>query len=175
MKVLAGGELRHGAPYLDFVADPTTGRDVVGGAVRYATMNPSIATAVIGMAGTDELARNVIAVEGVDDTCLSQFVKWTREVAEMDRGACTRCGACIAVCPEHIEIPKVMRIYDQMRFFGMEGTARYKYATMNVNASACVKCHRCREVCPEDFDIEAVLDAAHEALAQQTHVFTGGG
>jgi predicted aldo/keto reductase-like oxidoreductase len=167
MKVLAGGELRHGASRLDFVADPEMGRDVVGGAIRYATMHPDITTAVVGMASTDELVRNVMAVEGVDDMHLPQFVDWTHRVAEIDHGACTRCGACVGVCPEGIEIPKVFRLYDQLRFFGMDGAVHYKYATMKINASDCSGCQRCQEVCPEEFDIEGSLDAAHMALASQ--------
>jgi predicted aldo/keto reductase-like oxidoreductase len=167
MKVLAGAELRHGAPNLDFVADPAIGRDVVGGAVRYATMHPDIAVAVVGMRSTDELLRNVMAVEGVNDTYFSQFVEWTRKVAEINRQECTRCGACVGECPEGIEIPKIFRLYDQMRFFGMMGVAQHKYASMEVDASACLRCRRCQEVCPEEFDIGTSLDAAHMALARR--------
>lgn len=167
MKVLAGGELRHGAPSLDFIADPVTGRDVVGGAIRYVTMHPDIATAVVGMASTDELVRNVIALEEVDDTQFPLFDEWTRRIAEIDRGECTRCGACVGVCPEGIEIPKVMRLHDQQRFFGMNGVARYKYSNMKINASACVRCRKCQDVCPENFDIGVSLDSAHRTLVQR--------
>lgn len=164
MKVLAGGELHHGAPSLDFVADPTLGRDVIGGAVRYATMHPHIGTAVVGMSNPNELKRNVLAVEGVDDAQISQFNEWTHKVTEIDRRECTRCGACVEECPQGIVIPKVMRLYDQMRFFGMHGVARHLYAKLEVNASACTGCRRCQEVCPEDFDIIASLGAAHREL-----------
>jgi len=167
MKVLAGGELRHGAPGLHFVANPSTGRDVVGGAVRYATLHPDIATAVVGMASTDELVRNVMAVDGVDDTQLSQFLEWTDRVGELGRGECSRCGACAGVCPEGIEIPKIFRLHDQLRFFRMDGVAHYKYSTMETNGSACARCGRCQEVCPEGFDIVASLESAHRALAPQ--------
>jgi hypothetical protein len=165
MKVLAGGELRHGAPGLDFVADSEAGRDVVGGAVRYPTMHPDIATAVVGMASPEELARNVMAVDGVDDTQFSCFCEWTRKSQELGHGECTRCGACLDACPESIEIPKIFRLYDQMRFLKMDGVARYKYRMMEVDASACLRCRKCQEVCPENFDIGASLDAAHRTLA----------
>jgi predicted aldo/keto reductase-like oxidoreductase len=165
MKVLAAGELRHGANQLGFVAEAAAGRDVVGGAVRYATMNPNICTAVVGMRSTDELVSNVFAVDGVDDDQGSQFDEWTQRIEEINQGECTRCGECVDVCPEGIEIPKVMRLHDQKRFFGMNGVARYNYSAMEINASACTRCRKCTDVCPENFDIGMSLDAAHAALS----------
>jgi hypothetical protein len=165
MKVLAAGELRHGAGRLSFVGDALAGRNVVGGAVRYATMNPDISTAVVGMRSTDELVSNVLAVEGVDDTQTFEFDQWTKRIKEIDRGECTRCGLCLDVCPEGIRIPKVMRLYDQKRFFGMDGVARHNYSAMEIDASACTRCRKCQDACPEDFDIGKSLDAAHVVLA----------
>ncbi len=170
MKVLAGGELRHGASGLDFLVNTTD--DVVGGAIRYIAMHPDIATAVVGMASTEELVRNVMAVEDVDDSYLPKFIEWTQKVAEIDRGECSRCGVCLEVCPETIEIPKVMRLYDQQRFFGMDAVARYKYGAMAINASTCTRCRRCEEVCPAEFDIVASLEAAHTALSHQKREFS---
>jgi uncharacterized protein len=95
-----------------------------------------------------------------------RFFDWSQKVEAASRGDCTRCGACLDVCPERIEIPKVMRLHDQMRFFGMSGVARYKYSLMDVNAAACSECRKCQEVCPEDFDIAAHLRAADRALSR---------
>lgn len=167
MKVLAAGELRHGATRLGFVTDAETGRDVVGGAIRYATMHPDIGVAVVGMRSTDELVSNVLSVKGVNDTMLDCFGDWTNKVAALGRGDCTRCGACLDQCPSDIEIPKVMRLYDQMRFFGMNGVAQHKYRGMEINASACTRCRKCQELCPEDFDIGMSLDAAHAMLTNR--------
>lgn len=165
MKVLAGGELPH-ASKLAFASDPGTGRNAVGGAVRYATMHPDIGTAVVGMANVREVMANVLAVEGVDDQQLPEFLHWTKLAEQMNKGECTRCGACLGVCPEGIEIPKILRLHDQQRFFGMERFARQKYSMLDIDASACTRCRKCQEVCPEGFDIGISLDSAHSALTQ---------
>jgi predicted aldo/keto reductase-like oxidoreductase len=165
MKVLAGGELRHGAPGLGFVADASRGRDTVGGAVRYAALHRDIGTSVVGMATSDELWQNVDAVEGVTDDDMQTFSAWTDRVRALDAGPCTRCGQCLDVCPEGIEIPKVFRSHDQARFFGMAGVARYRYSALTVKADACTECRRCQAVCPEPFDIAVNLAQAHAALA----------
>jgi predicted aldo/keto reductase-like oxidoreductase len=95
---------------------------------------------------------------------LQEFQHWTRRVEELDRRDCTRCGACLGMCPEGIEIPKVMRLYDQLRFFGMDAVARYKYSLMPTNGSSCTNCGRCEEVCPEPIAVAELVREAHEAL-----------
>ena len=166
MKVLAGGELRHGAPNLGFVADASRGRDTVGGAVRYATLLPDIGVAVVGMSGSEEVWQNVAAVEDVDDGHLETFETWTARARALAAGPCTRCGACVAACPEGIEIPKIFRQHDQMRHFGMEGVAQFRYSELETRADACTECRRCQALCPEPFDIARALSAAHADLGR---------
>lgn len=165
MKVLAGGELRHGAPGLSFLADRDAGRDVVGGAIRVIAMRPDIATAIVGMSSLGELESNVAAVSGAGDD-LPQSSKWMHQVEGLARSECTRCGKCLSVCPEGIEIPKVFRLFDQARRFGMHGVARFKYGLMATDASACRECRSCQGACPESFDIASLLRDAHLHLAQ---------
>ena len=165
MKVLAGGELRHGAPNLGFTTNSAVDRNEIGGAVRYATMHPDIATAVVGMASTEELIYNTMAVEGVDDSYQEQFWEWSHRAQEIAQGECLRCGACLEACPKGIEIPKIFRLYDQLRFFGMETAARFKYAALETNGSDCDMCKTCQEVCPVNFDIGEALSHAHTALS----------
>jgi predicted aldo/keto reductase-like oxidoreductase len=165
MKALAGGEMRHGVPALRFTAESASGRDEIGGAIRFAAMNPDIATTVVGMSTTEQLLRNVQAVEGVNDCQRDLHDEWARRIERLVEGPCTRCGKCLNVCPEGIEIPKVFRLFDQQRYFGMDGVARFKYRDMDVDAGRCSHCGKCQEVCPEPFDIAAALAAAHAALA----------
>jgi len=168
MKVLAGGELRFGAPRLGILSGTEDVKSSIVSAVRYAAMHPHIATAVVGMATTEELLQNVKAVEGVNDEMLPQFLKWTGTVADMGMGECTRCGACVGKCPEGINIPKVFRLYDQHRFFGMDVVARYRYSELQPNASHCTECQKCQEVCPEKLDIATSLETAHALLQPPT-------
>jgi len=175
MKVLAGGELRFGAPRLGFLGQGEPVEASIRGAVRYATLHPHVATAVVGMATSEELMRNVEAVEGVNDEMLPEFDRWTGTVADMDRGECTRCGACLDKCPEGINIPKVFRLYDQQRFFGMDTVARYRYSELDRNAAHCSECRKCQEVCPEGFDIAKSLATAHTSLQEVVQTDAGVG
>ena len=164
MKVLAGGELTHGSPALAFAADNRCGRTTIGGAVRYAILHPGVSTAVVGMRNTNELLEDALAVADIADGDRKTFEAWSGYADQLGAGECTRCGACLPVCPEGIEIPKVFRLFDQARFFGMEGLARNKYALLEVRASECTACGDCLPVCPEGFDIARSLRTAHASL-----------
>ncbi|MCP4611302.1 MAG: hypothetical protein GY845_21535, partial [Planctomycetes bacterium] len=118
MKVLAGGELRHGASQLLFLADDSVGRNVTGGAIRWAAMHPGVSTAVVGMSSTEELVSNFNAVMDLTGEDESLAKKWVKRVEEISTSDCIRCGSCQGICPQGIEIPKVMRLYDQLICLG---------------------------------------------------------
>jgi uncharacterized protein len=170
MKVLAGGELRHGAERLKFLSDAQKRRDTVGGAVRYIAMNPSVTTAVVGMESSEQLFKNVMAIQGVDDSQLDEFEEWTHLVSEFDGSDCTRCGTCLGTCPQAIEIPKILRMYHQLRYYGMTHAARWKYKESGTKASLCDGCGICQTVCPKSFDIPEALKIAHVALSDSTPI-----
>ncbi|MCP4702970.1 MAG: hypothetical protein GY865_00040, partial [candidate division Zixibacteria bacterium] len=95
--------------------------------------------------------------------------KWVKRVEEISTSDCIRCGSCQGICPQGIEIPKVMRLYDQLICLGMSDVARHKYRLLEVNASSCDNCNECMSVCPEQFNIGAKLSEAHCILG--TDVF----
>ncbi len=168
MKALAAGELRHGARALEFTVDHENVLDVPGGALRYACLHPAVGVVVVGMHTTDQLARNVVAVRGVGNGLPDVFDEWTARVATITQGqTCARCNRCRHACPQEINIPKVFRLFDQRRVFGMDGVPLASYRELQPDASRCDNCGRCIGVCPEHVDIPEQLAEAHRALSAE--------
>jgi uncharacterized protein len=164
MKILAGGELKHGAPVLTRRLGLPSPADIIPASIRYAARLPGLSCAVVGFSNVAELDQAVAAVaEIAPDGDLAEAM--ARGVRAANSGECTRCGACLDVCPEDINVPKVFRLYDQFRHLGIHGVARHKYALLDIDARACTGCQECQRVCPEDFDIAALLTEAHRTLA----------
>ncbi|MEO5377262.1 MAG: diguanylate cyclase [Magnetococcus sp. DMHC-6] len=86
-----------------------------------------------------------------------------------------RCGECTqcAPCPEHIDIPEIMRLLHLARCLNMVEYARYRYAQMSVQdhwvpgaqANSCDGCNSCLPRCPQGLIIPALLGLAHECLS----------
>lgn len=164
MKVLAGGGMRHGAPGFRPVSDTSLVCNDITCCVRYAVMHTGIDIAVVGISGTEGLIQNWNAVRDLSEKDQETCENWTNRVAQIDLGECTRCGSCLDCCPQKIEIPKIMRLFDQQRFFGMDGMARYKYSQIEVRASACEACGKCDGICPEGLNIPEMLKQAHKSF-----------
>ncbi len=68
-------------------------------------------------------------------------------------GFCTRCGYCMP-CPQEIDIPAVMNLVAEDRFWGFTESARQRYQKIDgPKADACVACRKCEERCTQSLKI----------------------
>lgn len=72
---------------------------------------------------------------------------------------CTACHYCVAHCPQQLDIPRLLGLYNEHRF-----TGGGFLAPMSVDAlpedrrpNACVNCGSCAAVCPQQLDIPGAL------------------
>jgi|GEM_PF-195806 len=167
MKVLAGGELRWGAPSLSrlYEEDGAGREQTIAAALRYVVGIPEIATSVVGMSSADELNRNLVALRDLPDWTTAEVKRAANIVDAIDEAPCTRCGKCAGECPEAIDIPAVFRLYSQHRYFGMTAAASRRYAALDIRADRCSMCARCEEKCPEEFNVSALLRESHHRLS----------
>jgi predicted aldo/keto reductase-like oxidoreductase len=105
-------------------------------------------------------------VENVDSATKSGINKLTEielETIKIARGAyeglalipCTRCGYCIP-CPESIDIPRVLTIYNDSIMYDKHEHAKFDYNNFvpeNNRANLCVACTECEEKCPQGIPI----------------------
>ena len=72
---------------------------------------------------------------------------------------CSHCGKCNDVCPQKIDINKMISIYNDGEMFGDLNFPEMHYNIHNRanNASSCIKCGSCQMVCPENVEIIDLL------------------
>jgi len=143
-------------------------------AIRFVLSNPNVSIALSGMSATEHVVENVAVAS--DTTPLSPEDKAAidrqleRLVAMTDL-FCTGCGYC-KPCPEAVDIPRVFKLYNEARVYGLWDHSRAKYARWRENmkedalqGDACVECGECLEKCPQKIEIPTQLREAHAALA----------
>ena len=87
------------------------------------------------------------------------------EITANRQGFCTGCKYCLP-CPQEIDIPRVMGIIAQDRFWGFTEHARARYADLKTpRADACAACGQCVEKCTQHLPIIEEMAYAAEAYS----------
>lgn len=133
-------------------------------AFRFLQSIPSVAVTLSGMSNEEQLAENIRTFE--TDAPLNEPEMGTLlGIAErMIKGIalpCTACRYCTAHCPQGLDIPSLLELYNEHCFTG--GGFIAPMALMAVpedrRPAACRACRKCEAVCPQRIRIsEAMAD-----------------
>lgn len=142
---------------------------------RFCLTTPGVTTCTVGGAHPDQLDLHLaIADMGPERTAEEQrlldgLAARTRRV--VGNTYCTECYECLP-CPEHIDIPEILRFRNLAIGLDMTDYGNYRYNMFGnadhwqpaVNSTACTKCGDCLPRCPEKLDIPALLFETHDML-----------
>jgi predicted aldo/keto reductase-like oxidoreductase len=72
---------------------------------------------------------------------------------------CTSCRYCTEYCPQELDIPKLLSLYNEQVFSGGGFIVSMNLNSMpeNKRPSACVSCGACQAVCPQGIKIPEIL------------------
>lgn len=72
--------------------------------------------------------------------------------------ACTECRYCTPYCPQELDIPKLLQIYNEEKIGGIWQLKNSLAALPeNTGPDQCIGCAACTEHCPQDLDIPGYL------------------
>lgn len=150
-------------------------------ALRWVLSNPHISVALSGMSTVAMVEENVATVSRTDPLSEEETVaaqKLLGEMAGLRDLYCTGCGYCLP-CPNGVDIPGNLLLFNHYRLLGESEAARQGYARlvrgevpfqmgeMTLNgyaASACVRCGACEPKCPQRLPIMDQLEQVDAAL-----------
>ena len=79
---------------------------------------------------------------------------------------CTACHYCVSHCPQGLDIPALLELYNEHRFTG--GGFLAPMALMAVpedkRPSACLHCRSCEQVCPQQIKISEAMEDFQASL-----------
>ena len=134
-------------------------------AFRFLQAIPEVTMVLSGMSNFEQLKENIHTFETekpLDDTEMKTLLS----VADGLLGStlpCTACHYCVSHCPQGLEIPKLIGLYNEHCFTGGGFLAPMAISMEpeEKRPGACVGCKSCEAVCPQGIKIsEAMADFA---------------
>ena len=133
-------------------------------AFRFLQTLPEVTMVLSGMSNAEQLKDN-IRTFGADKPLTEKEMKTLMEIAGQMTGGvpCTACHYCTSHCPQGLDIPMLLKLYNEHSFTG--GGFLAPMALMAVpkekQPDACLGCRSCEAVCPQQIKIsEALADFA---------------
>jgi predicted aldo/keto reductase-like oxidoreductase len=136
-------------------------------AFRFLQSLPNVQVVLSGMTTMEQVVENVKLFSEPDPTTEEEKALLQQVVDTMvDLVPCTACRYCCDVCPQGLDIPKLISMYNEAGFenpFILHFTLdAMKEAEL---PSACLACGDCKELCPQDIDIPDIMERFAETIA----------
>lgn len=132
-------------------------------AFRFLQTLPEVKVTLSGMSNFEQLKENIAVYEEAKPLSESELAAIGGIVSEMIDGSptvpCTACRYCTTHCPQGLDIPELLKLYNEHKFTGggfiapmaLDAFAEDKRPT------ACVACKSCEAVCPQQIKISETM------------------
>lgn len=137
-------------------------------AFRYLQSIPNVITTLSGMSNMEQLKENIetyrneLPLSEKETTVLYRIAE---ELTAETKLPCTKCKYCISHCPQALDIPWLLEIYNEYMY------AKNRFgASLRLNneeskrPAACIGCQSCEAVCPQNIQIAKAMKELSKTL-----------
>lgn len=141
-----------------------------GWAFRFLQSVPEIRMILSGMSNEEQLRQNIETfsedkpLTGAEKDALLGVAE---KLIAADPIPCTACRYCTDGCPQGLEIPDLLSMFNEFRYDAETSGAKEQIGAMpkEKRPSACIGCRACEGVCPQHIPVADHLAAFAEKLA----------
>ncbi len=138
-------------------------------AFRFLQSIPEVVVTLSGMSNMEQLGENIATYENavpLTDTEMEIILNIARDMTSKGHIPCTACRYCTSYCPQQIDIPWMIELYNEHTYSGGGFLAPYamQATPMENRPSACIGCKACEAVCPQNIKISEVMNDFSEKL-----------
>lgn len=136
---------------------------------RFLQSIPGVTMILSGMSNAEQMKQNIATFE--NDKPLNEKEKNTLlTIADTLLGKslpCTSCHYCVSHCPQGLDIPSLIKLYNEHVFTGGGFLAPMAIMALpdDKKPAACRHCHSCEKVCPQGIKISDAMTV----LAEKAH------
>ena len=133
-------------------------------AFRFLQAIPEVTVTLSGMSNLEQLKQNIATFE-TDAPLNGEEWKALMSVADDMLGKkilpCTACHYCVSHCPQGLDIPSLLELYNEHNFTGGGFIAPMALSALpeDKRPTACLHCHSCEAVCPQQIKISDAMES----------------
>lgn len=135
---------------------------------RWLQTLPNVKLIISGMSNMDQLADNVKTFSTDDPLSPDEIGLLKKVSSEMrDLIPCTSCRYCCEECPQKLDIPTLLGLYNEaLVSSAVTISMRLDAMRADERPDACTVCGACSKMCPQGIDIPTSMKAFTEASAK---------
>ena len=163
MEPLRGGKLanlpdKYALKLKELRSDETA----AGMAFRFLQSLPQVGVTLSGMSNFDQLKANIDTFETckpLNDKEIATLHAFAKEMTSAKSLPCTSCRYCTSHCPKGIDIPEIIKLYNEHIFTGGGFLAPMALEAIaeDRRPNVCVSCRSCEAVCPQQIKIADMM------------------
>ena len=139
--------------------------DIPAWAFRFLQTLPSVKMVLSGMSNMEQLQANIATFETDAPLSDKEMEALLAVAGGLLNGTlpCTACHYCVSHCPQGLDIPMLLELYNEHSFTvgGFLAPMALMAVPQDKHPTACVGCRSCEQVCPQQIKIsEAMSDFA---------------
>ena len=135
-------------------------------AFRFLQSIPGVTVILSGMSNLDQMKENLATFQEekpLSSVEMDKLLETARGMTGKTALPCTACHYCVSHCPQGLDIPSLLALYNEHSFTGGGFLAPMALSAIPADKQpgACIGCRSCEAVCPQQLKIsEAMADFA---------------
>ena len=170
MEPLRGGKLANLLPeYEARLKELRPDEEIPAWAFHFLQSIPSVTMILSGMSNDEQLEKNLITFaedKKLNEVEMSALLDIAEKMLSVGTVPCTACHYCVSHCPQGLNIPDLLALYNEHAFTGGGFIAPMALGALpeEKRPQACLQCRSCEQVCPQQIKISEVLADFSEKL-----------
>lgn len=138
-------------------------------AFRFLQTVPGVTMTLSGMSNMEQLKDNLRTFETekpLNEKEMAELLDIADEILGKKALPCTACRYCTSHCPQGLDIPEIIRLYNEANFADGGFTVPAELADMpeEKKPAACVACKSCEKACPQQIKVSEMMKNFAEKL-----------
>ncbi len=164
MEPLRGGKLaKLDAEYEAQLKSLRPDEEIPAWAFRFLQSIPSVTMILSGMSNEEQLEKNLVTFaeeKKLSEEEMATLLGIAEKMLSVGTVPCTACHYCVSHCPQGLDIPTLISLYNEHAYSGGGFIAPMALSALPEDKlpQACLQCRSCEQVCPQQIKISEVLE-----------------